>query len=401
MHVISTSLDADPREALETSVQGAYSPIQYDNAFQRHVHRSTYPARERIAKALQDQIDAEPFERVQVESSPAQRLLGRIRECCRAPQVVQHEVTGEVHVSESRCRSRVCPRCGNVRTRQLRMKLESLVSHIDSPRMLTLTLASSDAPLVDQLRRLSDCFRKLRRRSEWKKRIVGGLHVVEITWNHAKHQWHPHIHALIDGEYWKQSDIADQWQQVTGDSRIVDIRMVYGRSAAINYVVKYVAKSQLSDKIPAARIVEWAENTHGARMVGTFGSLHGIKVESDDDQVEGGYEVIAPVEPLIEDSQRGNKIAQDIIDDMRIIRRRKLPDGTPLDDQEYQRRCSEVADRVRAWWASKQGISSGRPPPQDTADRQRSDHAQRTERLWKECDSPGDRESITPGELGN
>lgn len=369
----------------------------HDNAYQRHVHRSTYETRERIASALQATIDQEPFERVVTELSPAQRLLGRLRDCCKNPQIVQNETTGEVHVSESRCRSRICPRCGKVRTRQLRVKLEKLVALIDSPRMLTLTLASSNDPLSDQLARLQECFRRLRRRKKWKSKITGGLNVVEITWNHARHQWHPHIHALIDGDYWKQSEIADEWETVTGDSRIVDIRMIYGRQAAIGYVTKYVAKSQLSEHIPPDRIVEWAMNTHGARMVGTFGTLHGVKVKEDDDDADNSYEVLAPVNAILEASNRGEEEAQSIVDQLRIIKRRRLPNGEPIDDADFEQRCREAADSVRAWWAGRKELSSDRVTQKVKSGRPQHPPDQRSFGFGKERDNEAANESIIPG----
>lgn len=368
-------------------MQASYSATFADTIYQRHVHRTFQSARERIVMALQVEIDAEPAVEPVAEATHATKMLNRLTECCRHPSIVQNDQTGEVHISESRCRSRVCPRCGRVRTRELGHRLRGLLKFIDSPRMLTLTLKSNGDPLSEQLRRLNDAFRRLRRRKNWKKHVTGGLFIVEITWNHAKHEWHPHIHALIDGEFWKQADIADEWETVTGDSRIVDIRMIYGRESAVGYITKYMSKSQLSDQIPAGRIVEWSQNTHGARMVGTFGKLHGVKIEMEEDEREGGYEQVAPLEPLLEASERGEAEAKSICEQLRLVRRRQFSDGEPLDDAEYERRCRSVADSLRAWWAGKQRISSHHDPNviKNNSGPDCADH--RSERLWQDADA--------------
>src|SRR5690606_7248566 len=103
--------------------------------------------------------------------------------------------------------------------------------------------ASTDNPLAGELERLKACFRELRRGKPWKQHVQGGVAVVECTFNAKTQKWHPHLHIVFDGKYWAQPAIATEWERVTGDSKIVDVRFVRSKDQAAGYIAKYVSKS--------------------------------------------------------------------------------------------------------------------------------------------------------------
>lgn len=109
-------------------------------------------------------------------------------------------------------------------------------------RMITLSLRSTDLGLRDQLSRLTLCFRRLRQRVLWRDRVKGGLAGIEVTFNQETRRWHPHLHAIVHGLFIGQADLSRAWQDVTGDSFIVDIRMVRHVDKVAGYVAKYATK---------------------------------------------------------------------------------------------------------------------------------------------------------------
>lgn len=259
----SSSSSLDP---LETS---PHAPTEF-NHFQRQVHRRTIAARHRIIRALE----------VQDEPTLLKRA-NRIRLCCRWPFLIETD-DGRLGISAMRCRDRACPTCAYRRSRKVRECMFNVIEKMDSPRFLTLTIAHSDAPLQDCIRHLRESFANLRRTAAWKYHVTGGLYVIEIKRNERTKQWHPHLHAVIDGEYFRQSALVDAWKSVTGDSCIVDIRALHSRREAAKYISKYVTKPNDVGHWPEDCIIEWIEATHGMRTCSTFGKYHNVTADARD-----------------------------------------------------------------------------------------------------------------------
>ena len=58
----------------------------------------------------------------------------------------------------------------------------------------------------------------------YKEAWQGGLYAVEAV--NKGRGWHVHLHVLVEGGYVSQRLLAADWQELTGDSCIVDIREV-------------------------------------------------------------------------------------------------------------------------------------------------------------------------------
>lgn len=108
---------------------------------------------------------------------------------------------------------------------------------------MTLTLLASVVPLREQLTRLYLCFRKLRLTKTWKRCVTGGAAFLEVTLNEGTQKWHPHLHLILEGKYYPQEQLSRDWFKLTGDSKIVDIRLINSRNAAAIYVTKYATKA--------------------------------------------------------------------------------------------------------------------------------------------------------------
>lgn len=283
----SSSLEAGVSPALETSPHHSTQPKGPDLAkHQQIVGRLTEITR---ANPIHDGNEGLCF---------IGRLAVKIRDCSRFAWLCRNVVTDEAHVTVSRCKSRLCPTCGAARSRKVACRVRGYASMMSARRFLTLTLSHSDTPLRDQIERLTTSFAKLRRTKWWRRLCPGGIFTIETKYNTATDRWHPHLHAIIDGEFIPQSKLSQKWGQITGDSYIVDIRQVYSSEVLAKYIAKYVAKTQDMWWLPDDRLVEWAHEVHGLRLVNTFGKLHGVKLDNEHEYPKQKLERVAPLHAM-------------------------------------------------------------------------------------------------------
>ena len=215
------------------------------------------------------------------EGEDLKKRVNRMEECCAYP-IVAIKGEGAACVVLGLCRDRMCPRCATGRGAKAAAKIETLVRSFDSPRFVTLTLAHRRGEsLVAMLDRLQKAFRELRKNERWKRKVKGGVWSIEVTRNQKSDSWHAHLHLIVEGEYYKQSELSLDWECVTKDSRIVDIRSVHSRCAVSKYIATYIAKPHNVDSWEGGEVCEYARAMHGRRLLHTFGTAHGIKVDED------------------------------------------------------------------------------------------------------------------------
>jgi len=242
------------------------------NAYQERVFGAALPALSRLVEVL----ELAPF--THPHHAEALKVSRKLESCCRGAAVVRSEDGDDIAVHEMRCKHRMCPRCGRDRARSLISKIRQAVETMDSPGRIDLTVRSTDAPLRDQIKHLTQSFARLRRSPGWKEHVRGGIHTIEITWNEQREQWHPHIHAVVDLDFWRHDELRRAWKQASGDSSIVWIQRIKSPQQAAQYVAGYVAKSSDVKALPDAQLPEYAVSIRGLRFVQTFGSLHGTKI---------------------------------------------------------------------------------------------------------------------------
>lgn len=245
----------------------------------------------------------------------AERLLA----CCSHPNAVILE-SGEMALSLGRCRDRLCQVCSKIRARQCAARVRSAVGAMDSPRFLTLTVHStSEHKLSERMDHLRSSFRHLRRTPAWRRHVLGGVYAVEAK-RGERDNWHAHIHAIIDGEYWPQKMISDAWRHVTGDSYRADIRAIRSKEKAARYISKYVTKTSEIAEWSDALVVEFASAIHGVRMLHTFGSLHGQKLDTDEQEIAHSPAAkIVPISRITWHAHRGCRRARGLLDRLRRL----------------------------------------------------------------------------------
>lgn len=204
---------------------------------------------------------------------------------------VRHTGSGEVRVAASRCHLRWCPLCIRTKTFVITQNTAAWIVRHPKAKFITVTLKHNSASLADQVDRLYDCFRKLRRR-KWFLRITkGGIWFFQIKKSKSDGNWHPHIHCLVDAEFVPQKRLSAEWLEITGDSMIVDVKAIKDPMKAAKYVARYAAAPCRLCDFDRATAVDIVRSLHGRRICGTWGTGSEIKLapQKPDDYEDWEY----------------------------------------------------------------------------------------------------------------
>ena len=166
------------------------------------------------------------------------------------------------------------------------------------PYLLTLTVTNGE-DLAERFEHLQKSFKKYMKRKRTAdslgrgycelNKVHGAVFTYEFT--HKENGWHPHIHMVCmcdpndlpdfpqftkDGNLKKESKLAQEWLDITGDSYIVDIRSIEGDPVeGFIEVFKYALK--FSDLTPEDNYHAY-RTLRGKRLQGSFGLFWGVKV---------------------------------------------------------------------------------------------------------------------------
>lgn len=172
----------------------------------------------------------------------------------------------------SLCHDRYCPSCQSARAARIRANIED---HLQPHpyRLVTLTLRSSSDDLTNQVTRLYASFTLLRRHKSWRTHVTGGVAFLEVTYNHDRHTWHPHLHIVCEGKYYPHASLKADWLAVTGDSDVVDIRLIRDAKIIARYVVSYTTKPcNLHPVHDPDLFIEYIRATTARRTIIPFGT---------------------------------------------------------------------------------------------------------------------------------
>lgn len=245
---------------------------------QRCVHRENWPLKASGIEAMVHVID-----------KPA--MIARAINCAYQCDVYYSHDRGAWQLRGRYCNQRMCPTCAARLSYEWSQRIQAWMQPIipHKWRLITLTLRSTDAPLVDQLDLLRQSFRRLRQTQLWSRTQNYGRAVIEITYNAERKQWHPHLHVIGHGGYIKHGELADNWERATGGSHIVHIVEVRKTKEAANYLAKYTSKGSAclnADDSPEL----WRElvlATVGRKMVIRYGEQANLPAYADVKEWDG------------------------------------------------------------------------------------------------------------------
>ncbi len=214
-------------------------------------------------------------------------------------------------IAGSSCHDRFCLPCANDRSQTIALNVCDQIKG-KRVRFLTLTLKASLLPLRQQLDRLYDSFQTLRRRKFWQQAVAGGVAFLELKWNAHNDHWHPHFHMLIQGNFLPYQQLRAAWLEITGDSYIVDIRIVKDEKQATCYVTKYASKPFNSSYVNRpGRLDEAITGLKARRLVITFGTWRGVILTRH--VSDTAWEHVAPLETIITRAANGDNESRVIL----------------------------------------------------------------------------------------
>lgn len=211
----------------------------------------------------------------------------KLEECGNWLKFRSYFTVGKVRLAAaSFCKEHlICPLCAIRRGGKALQKYQERFSIITAarpdlrPYLVTLTVRNGP-DLGERYEHLSECFRRLMaRRRESRtlstlRDVSGGVGSVEFT-NSGK-GWHPHIHLVVLAvDCPSQADLRAEWEAITQDSFMCDVRPITDPVSGFCEVFKYAVKfSDLSpsDNWLAFRILS------GRRLLTSFGCFRGVEV---------------------------------------------------------------------------------------------------------------------------
>jgi Replication protein len=254
------------------------------------------------------------------EATEEERRIGyRIAHCgekliFRAPNCECDPTARPLLVGADLCTNRMCHHCAKLRSRKLAGRVHEMVGKLREKgirRYGLLTLTYRDTEALDGcVDRCWGDFRKLRQRKLWES-VLGCLGTMEIKRGQGSGKWHPHLHVLVarpscrclrgrrpedggptckHGKLWcphalNQCCVSEAWQEITGDSFVVDIRAVQADEdgsmrGAVREVVKYCTKlTEVSSKEREdglSDVLEFHRAIRRRRLLMTAGVFRGL-----------------------------------------------------------------------------------------------------------------------------
>lgn len=209
-----------------------------------------------------------------------------------------------VRVAACYCHDRWCVPCGRAKARTVAGNLRCLIA--DEPhRFITLTLRADDEGLAQRITRLYQSFARLRRTTLWQRAVTGGCACCEPVWSDKSGCWHVHLHVIVAGRYIKHADLSKAWLRATGDSYIVDIRLIHGHDKAVDYVTKYACKPLPASTVrDSDHLAEAMIALRGRRLVLTFGAWSHVKLTAQSDTTQ--WIAIAPLPDVLRRADLGD-----------------------------------------------------------------------------------------------
>lgn len=238
--------------------------------------------------------------------------LERFALCGSDAWVVQDVACPEhLRVQANFCHDRWCVPCGRARARLVANNLRGLVGDVPH-RFITLTIRAENEPLVDRIRHLYDSFRRIRRSRRWQQCIDGGVAFCEPCWSDRSNCWHVHLHIVAHGRFITQRELSALWLQATGDSYIVDIRLIRGHDKAVDYVTKYAAKPlEPATLRNHDRLCEAMLALKGRRLILPFGDWSRVKLTAVTHETE--WRAVAPLSELLQRAAAGDAWASHVL----------------------------------------------------------------------------------------
>ena len=151
-------------------------------------------------------------------------------------------------------------------------------------RPFLVTLTVKDGPdLRERFQHLMKCqgelwMRKHRKRGSVLDGVRAAVWSYEVKRGNGSGLWHPHLHMVAMAEHQpSQVELSAEWQAITGDSFIVDVRPISQEDPASGFLEVFKYALKFSDLEPADTFQAF-QVLKGRRLVGSAGLFRGIEI---------------------------------------------------------------------------------------------------------------------------
>lgn len=213
---------------------------------------------------------------------------------------VQYSITadGEVRVTNSFCRERLCPTCQRARSNKLYANARKIIDYFNGKYdYILITLTAKNVKignLSDTITKLNTASRKLFGNERIKRSIKGSWRTLEVTYNAERNDYHPHIHALCavpksyfnSRLYISQADYLALWRSLYSGSFDggVNVQRVRDYGSGIAEVCKYSVKPfEFDENLPFSIRVKVIDELFtvlkGRRLLQLFGVFRSARAE--------------------------------------------------------------------------------------------------------------------------
>lgn len=245
------------------------------------LHRPLFPSyREHLLSKLKPLYEKAYEYYIGTNESQLSFSQQRFLTCHNKALFAREKSTGFVRVLSRSCHLRFCPICNRAKENIIRRNVSDWLQKQRYPKFLTLTMKNCTENLRDEIDRLYSCFQQLRRLKLIKKRVGAGIWFFQITRSKDHTSWHPHLHCLLTGGCIPIGTLRREWERLTGDSMIVNIKMIRDLDKAACEVARYSARSCSILKLDMMEIFELDEALRKRRICGTWGKAHKQRLTS-------------------------------------------------------------------------------------------------------------------------
>ena len=245
-----------------------------------------------LLQSCEDDLIAAEYVYLNFDQEDETDKTDRLRSCRTGARFMRNGITGQVRIASQSCHLRHCPLCTRTRTLTIKGNVTHWLKTARYPKILTLTLKHSDLPLRQQIDRLYESFKALRRRKLLSKTCTGGVWFFQVKKSKTDGKFHPHIHCLVSGGFIPQNKLAKAWFKITGDSHVVDVRMVKDPVTAARHVSRYAANPCSLRPLTLDECVLVARALQKRRLCGTWGICRKLKLTSKPEiDIKGWYSI--------------------------------------------------------------------------------------------------------------
>lgn len=200
------------------------------------------------------------------------------------------EQTGKKLTSQY-CKTRWCNTCNNIRTAKLIHTYSPALKELSDPYMITLSMPNVPAGLLAvAIKHHNKAMTKIINAIKPHYPNISGIRKIECTYNHIQDTYHPHLHVIVSGEA-EANLILDSWLDMHPTAlrdKGNQITKCYGNYEIelFKYFTKIVTKVGNVHRLFPTALNTIFESLKGVRIYASFGSLYGLKIDEDFNELD-------------------------------------------------------------------------------------------------------------------